>query len=107
MRAGQLRHRLKIQTDSGAGSYGSRGQVTTSWATTDTVWGSVETLNGKEAELARQVYPSATLRVTIRHSTKLTVKKRFQFGTRNLNIGHIDNTDQRNIQQVCLCSEEI
>lgn len=104
VRAGKLRHRLIVEAKET--TLGTRGQRTGSWTTCDTVWGEVVTLSGGERDQARQIYASATDTVRIRYRADLTTENRFKFGSRILNIGHIDNIDQRNIEIVMLCGED-
>ena len=104
--AGKLRHRIQIQSKDGT-TYGTRGEQTDSWVTDATVWCEIRTLSGKEREIAQQIVPQATDQVTIRYLAGVTTEKRVVFGTRNLNIGHIDNIDQRDIDLVILCGENV
>lgn len=104
--AGELRHRVAIQALSS--SYDSRGQNNGTWSTSTTVWGNIETLDGRELEHARKIYANASHRVTIRYmsASTLTNKNRFLFGSRVLNIGHINKVDQVSEALVVLCSED-
>ena len=105
LRAGTLRHRTNITARSS--TTGARGQRTG----TDTVkvysWPcSIETLSGREGELARQVFPSATLKVVGRYpGLTVTTEHFLKFGTRTLEIGHVNNVDQLNDQIELLCGE--
>lgn len=103
--AGQLRHRVEIQ--SRTTTRGTRGQETGTWATVATVWAKVEPLSGAEVTQARQQFASASHRVTIRYYAGLTPKHRFLFGDRALNIEFVQNTEERNVEHVCTCGEEI
>ncbi len=105
IRAGKLRHRLIIQEQETA--KGTRGQRTSGWIPVgDPIWGKVESLAGGEREQARQIYPSATLSVQIRFRAGMTTENRIKFGDRILNIGYIENEDQRNEELVMLCGED-
>ena len=68
MRAGRLRHRLYLQTQSlTQDSYGGGVPV---WTTVATVWGAVETLYGTEAFTADKVQGSVQVRVIIRYGSE-------------------------------------
>ncbi len=105
IRAGKLRHRVIIQ-EKGT-TKGTRGQRTDSWTPVgDPIWSEVVTLSGSEREQARQIYASATDTVRIRYRSDITTENRIKFGTRILNIGRLDNIDQRNIEIVLFCGED-
>ena len=77
MRAGNLRHRVQIQ--SVTQTRDAFGGHTNAWATDATVWGSVEPLEGKELTEAQAVNARATVRVRIRAYPGLTPKHRIVF----------------------------
>ncbi len=104
IRAGDLRHRVAIQ--SRASGKGTRGQATGAWSTIATVPCSIKTLAGREAEQANKLVAAATLKVEMRYYAGLTVKHRLLFGSREINIGHVDNVEEQNIQHVLLCAED-
>lgn len=102
--AGELRHVVTVQAQ--ASGTGSRGQKTGAWESqTPQARAKIETLSGREAENARQLYAQASLQVTIRYWPGLTPKHRLLFGSRQLEIGHVDDLEQRNEWHVLLCSE--
>jgi len=95
-----------VTVQSQATTLGDRGQKTAAWANqTPQARAKIETLSGREAENARQNYASATLKVTMRYWPGLTPKHRLLFGSRVLEIGHVDDLEQRNEWHVLLCSE--
>ncbi len=69
----------------------------------------IETLQGREIEQARQMFAIATHRVRMRfnRSLELTPKHMLIFQGRTLNIGHVNNIDQRDREVVALCAEEV
>lgn len=69
MRIGKLRHRLELQSPTQ--SQGSTGEVTTSWATDSTVWGSLRPLSGKEREDASQINEEINYRARIRYNSSI------------------------------------
>lgn len=104
MRAGQLRHRLEIQTKSG--TQDTYGQPAEDWTTQATVWGSVEPLLGRERFTAQQTQAEVTHRIRIRHRD-LTAKSRIKFGSRYFEIIEILNPKERNVELSLLAKEEI
>ena len=108
MRAGQLRHRITIQTD-GATTQNAYGEVEPVWSDTDTVWGSVEPLTGTELFRAQQVQPDVTCRVRMRYRAlspdqRLTFTDR-QDATRTLDIVAALEPKFRGAELEVLCRE--
>lgn len=102
--AGELRHVVTVQSQ--AATLGDRGQKTAAWTSqTPQARAKIETLSGREGENARQLYASASLQVTMRYWPGLTPQHRLLFGSRVLEIGHVDNLEQRDEWHVVLCSE--
>jgi head-tail adaptor len=114
--AGEMRHLVTIKEhkiESGTTAYNTYGQVsvsTTAWQTGITTRAKIEQLSGSEAEVARQIYPLATHRVTIDYSSTLEStggsRRAVVFGSRYLHIGAILNADLENVQLQLLCGEE-
>lgn len=110
MKIGDLRHRVEIQTYTPA--LDSHGGQNGTWATTSTVWASVQTLTGRKFELARQIDIDASVEVKMRYcssggSASFTVANRLLFGTRILEPIFIVNENERNIMISTLCKEQI
>lgn len=101
--AGRIRHRLTLQRRDS--TIGSRGQKATTFSDVATMRAAVETLSGREAEQARRLFASATLKVTTRYIAGVTVEDRFALGDRVLNIGHVHNWRERNEWLIILCAE--
>ncbi len=104
MEAGKLRHRVSILT-APALVPDSRGQQTASATVLTKEWSSIVTLSGREAILARQVYPTATHRIGMRWVKGLDTADKMTLGSRTFNIEDMDNVDQRNIELVFTCTE--
>jgi len=68
MRAGRLRHRLYLQTQS-LTQDGYGGGVPT-WTHAATVWGSVETLYGTESFTADKIQGATQVRIIIRYGSE-------------------------------------
>ena len=104
MLIGKLRHYCTIERKT-ATSVGDRGEPIYSWVPLyDDVPASIEALTGREVETARQLMPEATYKVNMRYHD-INTQDRIVHGDMVLQIGHINNVDQRNRWQVLLCSE--
>ena len=109
MNPGDLRHRVAIQTNTP--TLDPNGGKVASWATTSTVWASVQTLTGKKLEIARQIDAEASVEIRMRYcgsggSANVTVDNRLLFGTRILEPFLIVNEHERNIMLKVLCKEK-
>jgi SPP1 family predicted phage head-tail adaptor len=109
MNPGDLRHRIEIQTNTPTRDP-NQGEVA-SWATTSTVWASVQTLTGKKLEIARQIDAEATVEVRMRYcgsggSANVTVDNQLLFGARVLEPFLIVNEHERNIMLLVQCKEK-
>ena len=108
MQAGKLRHKAQVQRNAGEGTLGAHGEITDNWVKDFDWWVSIETLSGRELELARQNFPTATHRITGRYDSRLNnTRHRLAYNGRTFHIEHADNVDQRNIEWVLTCGEEI
>lgn len=102
-KAGQLRHRIAIQTiDTTRDAVG--GQAT-SYTTVTTVWGAIRPLNGREVFNAQAADADVTHEITIRHYSGLTPKHRLYHDSRAFNIESIRNIEERDRLMICLCKE--
>lgn len=101
--AGRIRHKLTLQRRDA--TIGSRGQKATTFSPIATLRAAVENLNGREAEQARRLFASATLKVTVRYYAGVTTEDRLAFNGRLLNIGYTDNWRERNEWLLLLCAE--
>ena len=108
MKAGKLRHKIEIQRNAGESSYGAHGEITDNWAKDFDAWAEIMTLSGKELELARQNFPTATHSISMRFDSRLNnTRHRIAYAGRTFHIEHADNVDQRNIEWRLTCGEEI
>jgi SPP1 family predicted phage head-tail adaptor len=109
--AGQLRHRLELQssTETPAAS----GAPVKAWTTSLSVSASVEPLKGQKLFQAQQVSPRATAEVRIRGQIPVTTAHRFRFmqrvgeaiSERLFYVVHVANLLERGITTVALVSE--
>ena len=106
MEPGKLRHRVTIEALSEAQS--GQGDITETWATGTTVWGSVEPLTGRELLNAQVVYSDVTHRVRLRFKSGLSTRgHRLKHRTRILHIGSIIDPTELNEQLELLCMERV
>jgi SPP1 family predicted phage head-tail adaptor len=110
MSAGEFRHRIEVQTSTVTG-YDSHGGEIVSWATTSTIWASVQTLTGRKLEIARQINTRASVEVRTRLCSTgtggFTTDNRLLFGSRILEPIYTVNEHERNITLMGVCSENI
>ena len=74
--AGQLRHRITLQTPTESADSG--GQPIPSWADSSTVWGQYEQTGGSEVLVGEQVRSFIQGMVTIRANSSFIAKKRLK-----------------------------
>ena len=104
MKAGKLRHFVNVQQYTQTGT-GTRGEKIGSWATLyAAVPASIETLQGREAEIARQVVATADTKIGFRYQPNITTKMRIVHGSNSYNIEAINNPEQRNLELILTCS---
>lgn len=106
MEAGKLRHRVNVQSNTGVRD--RTGQSAPVWANIGATDQPVDikTLRGDELVTAQQVVPHATHRVTMRYRNDVTPAQKMVFGSRELNIGHVENVGERNTTLLILCTEK-
>lgn len=108
MRAGQLRHRVAIQSlgDTTQNPYGeSQG----SWTTNRTVYASVEPVGGSETDELGRVASLVTHMVRIRYQPDITLtpKNRLLWGTRELNIVSVLKSEEVSREWRITCTERV
>jgi len=106
IRAGQLRHRVELQTLSGSTVADSRGHSQKSFLTVDTVRAKIEYLSGTEGILAKQLFPKATHRVLLRFSSQINEQARLKFNGRFLNIESVERVDEKLREMWLICAED-
>ena len=92
--AGDLRHRITIQSSVKTGDGG--GGFTVAWSNLATVRGKIEPLRGREQLHGMQLEARVTHRILIRYRSDVTAANRILFGTRTFNIRSVLNVDERN-----------
>lgn len=105
MRAGRLRNKVAIQKVTE--TVDSFGSFTESWSTYSTVWAEIDPPKGREYFAAGQKQAEITTRIRIRYLSGITPKMRVLFGSRIFKINSIVDPDERHIEQILMCVEEI
>lgn len=108
IRAGNLRHRVTVKSPAtGVGRRGQRSGDDTTLLRDEPA--EVVTLSGRELEQARATFAAAMLRVVMRVHPKfpITTNNYLEFNGRTLNIGHVNDIDNRGIKYELLCGESV
>lgn len=103
MRAGQLRHRIKIQEQ--ARTSDGAGGSTIAWNTIATISARVLPLAGQELFEAQKQNPKVSHRVEARYRAGVTAKNRILFDSRILNIEAVANLEERGREMHLMCEE--
>lgn len=112
MRAGNLRHRLVIESrSSGSPTRTGTGALALSWATLVTVWGSLEPLSGRRLESAQATWAQSNVEARIRFRDEVIAADiagtpmRISFGGRYYPIGKVLNPEEKSEELRLLCSQ--
>lgn len=96
---GEMRHRVAVQA---ATATNNLGVITETWATIETVYASVRTLTGREAEDASKPEGVYTHEFTMRYrddlgsaDTQMLNKYRLVFRSDNYDVRSVENVDFR------------
>lgn len=103
MKAGDLRHKVQIQTPTEATD--SQGGAEFTWATVASVWAAIEPLSSREQSYQATIQVVATHRVTLRYTALLTNRSRLLYGARIFEIISRVNAEERGEQLVLICNE--
>jgi len=87
-------------------SVGADGHASPTYATVDTVYGSVTALSGRELINAQQISSLVTHRVKIRYHASVNNHTRFKMGSRVFYVEYIDNKRQMDYWLICICRED-
>ena len=114
MRAGSLRHRINIQTQSStAGTYGA---ATITWKDDAELWAAIWPLRGTEYYNAQQVESAITHKFRIRYTTlsdenRISPSCRIRLGdednARYFNINSVIDPDERHIYLDIMAVEDV
>lgn len=107
MRAGQLRHRVTLQSKSVTRD--AMGGETITWNDTVTnVPAAIEPLQGRERFLAQQIQPELSVRIRIRYRADVQADWRVKYGTRIFAIESPPiNPEFRDRELHLICSEGV
>lgn len=103
--AGDLRHRVILQTGTTTADAGGGGSV--AWSNTATVWAKVEPLSAREQFHADQLRGPVSHKITMRYRSDVTVTPslRISFDSRLFNIRGVRKLDEIN-QWIEVMAEE-
>lgn len=104
IRAGELRHRVEVQ--SATPTQGDMGAVSYTWATDATVWAGIKPISAAERLASGVVQADVTHRIVMRHRA-LTTENRLLFGERVFNIVAPLDRDERAIDLEIMAKEEV
>lgn len=106
IRAGLLRHNVKMQRLTVSDNRDAHGGPVETWETDHLRWVRIEPLSGREAEIAKQIDGRVTHKITMRHLPRLTDQWRIVHGTRTFNLTPPLNTGERDIETVVMAFED-
>ncbi len=108
VRLGAMRQRVDVKRPNT--SIDSRGQIDGADVSLTAGWPcEIRTLTGVELQSARQTYPTAThvVRGIYRKASPITVRHYLQWGSRRLNIGHVNDMANNATLVELLCAESV
>jgi head-tail adaptor len=108
MRAGSLRYYVDVQRKmlDALHPLGDRGQDNFTWQAHLNIPIGIEPLSGRKLEIARQLVPTATHKLTFR-AHEITPRDRFKWGERIFNIGYLLRKDERPFEMEAYVTEEL
>ena len=105
MQAGQLRHKLDIETE--LNSQDAYGQTTQEWVVfLRGIWAAIEPISGREYFSSQQVNAEISHRIKIRYRTGITPNMRVKFSTRYFNIVSVIDLKEAH-REIHLMSTEV
>jgi len=106
--AGDLRHSVTVSINSTTGAtFGTRGEVSYSSTTSFAAKAKIETLGGSEGLFVRQMFATASHRVTLRYDSRIDTKARLTLGSDTLHILAADNVQERDRELILICGREV
>lgn len=106
MKAGELRHRGKIQKlDEAQGGTGEILKGDADWTDFAERWAAIEPLQGRELFIAQQVSAEVNTRIRFRYLAGVTPRMRFLFDSREFDIKAVLNPLERKRETELLCKE--
>jgi SPP1 family predicted phage head-tail adaptor len=108
--SGARRHAITLQAPGAPVSDGDGGFVQT-WADLDPaqVFASIVPATARDLErvAAGTVITTATHLVSMPYHPQLTRETRIRFGTRTLEVADIKNPEERNVELLLICTEQV
>ncbi len=105
MRAGQLRHRLTLQSLSRVQD--AYGEAVETWTDYATVWGSLSPGRGREFQHAHQIHAEIEYEAHIRYRDDVKPTDRVIADGRTFEVVSIRDFDLRHIRQILMLKEII
>lgn len=105
MRAGWLRHRVKIQTKTETRN--DYGEPVYSWSDLGTAWASIEPLSARETLEARTTLQETTTRIRMRQWTTVTSEMRAVWGSHVYDITEVIRPFEKGEEMILICTEVI
>jgi SPP1 family predicted phage head-tail adaptor len=107
VKAGTLRHRLRLQSATKASD--GMGGYTTTHSTDCTIWGAVWPQKGTEYVQHMLTQGEVIIKIRIRYRSGVVIGKRFQTVADSAiyNIKSVINWENRNVYLDCVCVQEV
>tara|TARA_R100000781_G_scaffold101170_1_gene64648 strand:- start:563 stop:892 length:330 start_codon:yes stop_codon:yes gene_type:complete len=100
---GRLRHRVQLQRSTNTTDTG--GGMTKSYSILKDLFAFVRPVNGKELFRHGKVEETVTHEITIRYRADIGTNDKIVYDSREFNIRHIRNIDERNRYMLLVCTE--
>ena len=105
LRAGRLRHRLKLQYKTETRT--STGDVVVVWTTDSNIWGAIEPQTGREFVAASQTQNETPVKILIRYHATIADTWRVINDGLAYSILAVMNTDSRDHTMELMCSQGV
>tara|TARA_B100000161_G_scaffold87043_1_gene60890 strand:+ start:4402 stop:4725 length:324 start_codon:yes stop_codon:yes gene_type:complete len=103
MAVGGLRHKVDLQKPTNTRDAG--GGAVKTFTTLAQLYAQIKPVSGQEKYRQGQVQESVTHHVTVRYRSDIGTNMRLVYQSRNFNIRHIRNIDERNRFLLLVCNE--
>lgn len=107
IRAGELRHRITVETPDEAQD--TFGEPVKTWKklTSKRIWAKREDLSGRELFQAQQINAKVTTQFTIRHRTDIDARMRVLSDGVCYGIESVQDPDGRGVKTLLLCARTV
>lgn len=103
MKAGDLRHRITIQSKTVTRD--AYGQETITWTTFATIWGSVEPISGREYEAGQQLEAAVDTRIRIRYLSGVVPYMQVTYGSHTYDVQSVIHLYEKKREMHLMCQE--